>query len=133
MKISAKQYAQSLYEVVKDKKDSQIRKIIKNFSRILINNNDILKIDKITAEFVRIWNRERGIVEAEIIGARKFDNKIIKLLNDYIIKLSGAKKIEIKQTVDKNILGGVIIRYEDRVIDGSLKTKLSELKNKMIK
>jgi len=133
MKISAKQYAQSLYEVVKDKKDSQIRKIIKNFSRILINNNDILKIDKITAEFARIWNRERGIVEAEIIGARKFDNKIIKLLNDYIIKLSGAKKIEIKQTVDKNILGGVIIRYEDRVIDGSLKTKLSELKNKMIK
>ncbi len=133
MNITAKQYAQSLYEVVKGKKDSQIKEAIKNFFRILVNNNDIFKIDKIVANFTEIWNREEGIVAAKIISARKFDNKIINSLNNYIIKLSKAKRTEIRQIVDKNILGGVIIRYEDKIIDGSLRTRLADLKNKMVK
>ena len=35
--------------------------------------------------------------------------------------------------IDKNILGGVIIRYGDKVVDGSLKTQLEDLKEKLIK
>jgi len=61
------------------------------------------------------------------------DKASIKLLENYIAELSGAKEVVLNEKIDKNILGGVVIRYGDRVVDGSLRTSLEELKNKMIK
>ncbi|MCG2690591.1 ATP synthase F1 subunit delta [Candidatus Parcubacteria bacterium] len=133
MKITPKQYAESLYQSVINKKDSRIKGILDNFVKLLIDNNDISKIDKIIGQFKKIWNREEGIVEAEAVSARELDKKIVKLLNGYIVQLSGARKVLLKQKVDKNILGGVIIKYEDKILDGSLKMKLNELRSKMIK
>ena len=133
MKITAKQYAESLYEAVKEKKDSQIKDAIKNFFNILIQNNDIVKTEDIVKEFEKIWNIEEGIIEAEVISAKELDNKIIKLLNNYIAELSGAEKVNLKQKINKNILGGVIIKFEDKILDGSLRARLNKLRVKMTK
>lgn len=140
MKITPKQYGEALYQSVQNlpagkagKKDSQIKSAIENFVKLLISNNDMAKADKIIGQFEKIWNREKGIVEAEAVSARELDKKIVKLLNGYIIKLSGASKVLLKQKIDKNILGGVVIKYEDKILDGSLKTKLEALKINMIK
>ena len=133
MNITPKQYAESLYQAVADKKSREVKGVIENFIKVLADNNNISKIDKIIEQFVKIWNEEEKIVEAEITSAKELDNKIIKLLYCYIVKLSGAKKVVLKQKVDKNVLGGVVIKYEDRVLDGSLRMRLNELKEKMVK
>jgi len=91
------------------------------------------KADKISAEFIKIWNEKYGIVEASATSANGLDKASIKLLENYIAELSGAKEVVLNEKIDKNILGGVVIRYGDRVVDGSLRTSLEELKNKMIK
>lgn len=128
MKIAPKQYAESLYDSVSDKPKNEIKKVIEGFARILISNNDISKLDKIIEQFSLIWKKEGGIVEAEIKSARELDKQVVKLLNNYIASLSGAKKVEVKEQVDKNILGGLVIKYNDKVLDGSLKTRIKELK-----
>ncbi|MCK5320860.1 ATP synthase F1 subunit delta [Candidatus Parcubacteria bacterium] len=133
MKITAKQYAESLYQVVKDKNNSQIKDVINNFFSILTQNNDITKAEKIAKEFKKIWNTEQGIIEAEVVSAKELDNKIIKLLNNYITESSGAEKVILNQKINKNILGGVIIKFEDKILDGSLRMKLEELKREMVK
>ena len=133
MKITQKQYGEALYQAVHDKSDSEVKAVLKNFFQILIQNNDLSKADGIIKEFKKIWNKEHGIIEAEVIGAKKLDNKIIELLNDYIIKLSGAKRINLEQKIDKNILGGAVIKYEDKVMDGSLRRRLNELNAEMAK
>ncbi len=132
MKITPKQYAESLYQAVVGKKDSEVKDAIGNFVKVLINNNDISKADEIIKQFVRIWNREQGIVEAEVVSAKELDKKIVKLLNGYIAKLSGAKDVVIKEIVNKDILGGVVIKYKDKVLDGSLRMRLGELRSKMV-
>lgn len=133
MRISPKQYAESLYQVVAKKKENDIKVVIENFVKVLQNNNDFNKSDKITEQFCKIWNKEEGIIEAEIMSAKELDKEIIELLNSYIAKLSGAKKVLVNQKVDKNILGGLIIKYKDKVLDGSLKSGLLELKKDMVK
>jgi len=133
MKVTSKQYAESLYEAVKGKNDSQVKDAVKNFLEILIANNDISKADKIVKEFKKLWNKEEGIVEAEVVSARELGSDIIKLLNGYIVKLSKAKKVILNNKIDKDVLGGVVIKYEDKILDGSLRTKLGELKNEMVK
>ncbi len=133
MKIIPKQYAESLYQSVQNKKDSQIKSAIENFVKLLIVNNDIAKADKIIEQFKKIWNKEEAVVEAEVVSARELDKAIVKLLKGYIAELSGAGKVDLKQKVDKNILGGVVVKYGDKVLDASLKTQLEELKENIIK
>ena len=132
MKITPRQYAESLYQVVQNKKDSEVKDVIKNFVKVLIGNNDIAQVDKIIKRFVKIWDMEQGIVEAEVVSAKELDKKIVLLLHCFIAELSGAKDVVIRQQVDKNILGGVIIKYEDRVLDGSLRMRLGELRRRMV-
>ena len=133
MKITAKQYVESLYQAVRDKNNSQIKDAIKNFFSILVQNNDILKAEEIVKEFEKIWNIEQGIIEAKVVSAKELDKNIVKLLNNYITELSGVRKIILNQKINKNILGGMVITYEDKVLDGSLRMRLGDLRSEMVK
>ncbi|MEK7558177.1 MAG: ATP synthase F1 subunit delta [Patescibacteria group bacterium] len=133
MKTTAKQYAQYFYQIVRDKENEQLKDAVKEFAVVLKNNNDLAKANQIIELFVEIWNFEKRIVEAEITSAKKINIKTEELLIDYLKKLSKAEEILIKQKVDQSLLGGVIIKYRDKVLDGSVKATLDELKNKLIK
>lgn len=133
MKITSKQYAVSLFEAIKgkDKKDGEA--IVKNFFDMLIKDNRTGKMDEIIRQFIKVWNQEKGIVEAEITSAKELDREIVKLFNGYIAGFTGAKEVVITEKIDRKILGGAVVRFEDTVIDGSLKTILGELKERMVK
>ena len=132
MKISIKQYAQSLYEAINETEtDSNIKVALKNFVKILAARRSLNKAGKIIAEFEKIWNKERGIVEGELVSARGLSEDIVTLLNGQIVKLLFVKEVKLENKVDKNILGGFIIKVGDMVIDGSLKNQLQSLKNKL--
>ena len=133
MNVSSKQYAESLYQAVRDKNNSQIKDVINNFFNILVQNNDIAKAEDVVKEFENRWNIEQGIIEAEVVSAKELDNRIVKLLNNYITELSGAEKVILNQEINKDILGGVVITYEDKILDGSLRAKLNELKSEMMR
>ena len=133
MKITAKQFALSLYEAVTGKPAAQVKSVIKKFVELLAEKNMLSLADKIVAQFVKIWNEKRGIVETEVVSANNLNKETIKLLKNYIIKLSGVKEVVVDVKANKGLLSGVIIRYGDRVLDGSLKTRLEELKSEIIK
>jgi F-type H+-transporting ATPase subunit delta len=133
MNIPIKQYAKTLYKLIDSKGKTEAEKIIEDFAAVLVSNNDQGKIKKIIAEFDNIWNKEKGIVEAEVISAGELSKDIVKLLDDYIAKLSGANEVILSEKVNKDLLGGVVIKYGDKVLDGSLKTKINDLKNNMTK
>ncbi len=133
MNIPIKQYAKILYKIIDGKSKNDAEKIIGDFVAILTENNDQGKIKKIIEEFNNFWNKEKGIVEAEILSAKELNKDIAKLLNNYIAKLSGAKEVVMSESIDKNLLGGVVIRYGDKVVDGSLKTKIESLKIELTK
>jgi len=133
MKITPKQYALSLYETVDGKSSGEVKAVIKKFVEFLAKKNQLSKAEKIIVEFIKIWNDKRGIVEVRSVSAKGLDKETVKLLKNYIIKLSGAKEVIMNQEINKDILGGVVIRYADKVVDGSLRTQLGDLKEKLIK
>lgn len=133
MKITAKQFALSLSESVDGKSAVGAKQVIKKFVELLAGKNQLAKAEKIIVEFIKIWQAKHGIVEALATSANGLDKANLKLLKKYIADLSGAKEVLITEKVDKSILGGVIIRYGDKVLDGSLKAMLVDLKEKLIK
>ncbi|MFA5359540.1 MAG: ATP synthase F1 subunit delta [Patescibacteria group bacterium] len=133
MKITAKQYALSLYETIDGQSAAQVKAVIKKFVELLAKKNQLSRAEKIIAEFIKIWNDKRGIIEAQAVSAKELNKETVKLLKNYIVKLSGAKEVIMSQEVNKDILGGVVIKYGDKVVDGSLKLQLVDLKEKLIK
>ncbi|MCK9581878.1 MAG: ATP synthase F1 subunit delta [Methanoregula sp.] len=132
MKITTKQYAQSLYEVVFKAEDGALKVVIKNFVQLLAARNNLGKADEIVREFGKIWNRERGIVEGELVSAHKLNDEIVALLHGSIAPLLGAKELKLENKIDKDIMGGFVVHMEDVVIDGSLKRQLQTLKSKLV-
>jgi F-type H+-transporting ATPase subunit delta len=133
MKITAKQYAQALFEATVDKKASQTDKLVESFLGILIKNRDFKKAEEIIERFRKISLKAAGVVEADIIAARKLDKTVVKVLTSHIAKLTGATSVMVNEQVNPEILGGVVALYEDKILDGSIKSRLSELKNEIIK
>jgi len=128
MRATPKQYALSLFESLKDADESQVKNVVREFAKILIKNNEVAKVERIVRHFIDFWNKGKGIIEAEIISARELEEEIIKLLRYYVVKLVKNKNIKISRKIDKDILGGVIVKYDDKILDLSLKTKLEELR-----
>lgn len=131
MKITPKQYAKALYEITVDSKQPEIKVAIAKFMETIVKNKDASKLDKIVTEFVKIWNKENNLVEAQVTVARSMDKKTRDAIGGYIGKLSGNKEVQISELVDKDVLGGLIIKYGDKVRDISLRATLIALQEAM--
>jgi F-type H+-transporting ATPase subunit delta len=133
MRISAAQYAQVLFDLIDKKSLAQAKPVISKVAAKIIANRDTRKLSAIISKFVKIWNSARGEAEVEVISARQLDSSTISLLKNYIKKITLAKELNIKQREDKQLIGGVVIKYGDKVLDGSLKNRVLNLKNKLSK
>ena len=131
MKLTNKKYAQALFESTNGKDEKEINVILKNFIDLLIKKNALAKIDKIIEEFDAIWNKENKIVKGAITTAQEIDKSTPQSLEDYIKKLSGAEKLEVENKINKDLISGTIIKYGDRILDNSLKTRINNLRIKM--
>ena len=132
MKITSRQYAQALIEAVADKDKKGAKSAIDNFIKLLAQNNDLKLADKICSQVKDIYNEQNRILDAEVISAKELRKKKDSV-KEQIKSETGAKEINLKNIVDKNILGGMIIKYGDRILDSSLRSSLNDLREKMKK
>ena len=128
MKISSKQYAQALFELVKGKSGKELEKSLTGFARLLTSRNDEFKLAKIVLDFEALWYQEFSVVKAEIKSARKLSQEIVKVLSSKLIILSNAKELLLEEKVEKDIIGGATIKYGDRILDASLKNRIQKFK-----
>lgn len=126
MKFTHKQYAQALHEAISDTAPKDQDKVIENFIEILKAKGDLAEYEKIVAEYEIYDRQQKGITEVTVTTAT--DAKVSKSMLDELNKLVG-KDIEIKERVDNNIIGGVVIRAGDTLIDGSVRNQLNHLRH----
>ncbi len=133
MKAKAKQYAQALFWEIKDKKNEDLKVILSNFLDILKKDNCVSQIEKIIAHFNNLWKKEHSLVEAEITTAGLLEGDLKMLMTSYLMERSKAEKIKIQEKENKKIIGGFVIKYDDRIIDASIKNKINLFKNNLTK
>ncbi len=120
--------------VSRDKKKNILTEIFaKNVAKISLSFINIILTKKregllpdIASTFIDIYKQQKNIKTIQITTATTLQNeqkeKIISLL-----KTSEKSTIEIKEVVDEDIIGGLILRIEDKQIDESIRRKLSDL------
>lgn len=124
MKITSQQYATALFDAISETAPHDHDKVLDNFVRILAQNGDLGKYDDIETEFRKLKLSSQGIQEAEVTVAKEaeINQTIIHQLNQVV-----GGKLEIKKKIDENIIGGVVVRVDDTLIDASVKNQLNNL------
>lgn len=79
-------------------------------------------------EYHKQYNLHLGIQSAELTSTVKLDAQTLDALSDVVKEISGKQKVELIEKIDPNLIGGFILRVEDRQIDESIKSKLQQLK-----
>ncbi len=130
MKFTAKQYAQALIDSLSDTDPKDQGKVLDNFVKILAENNDLRIFADISSEFHKLELAKKGIKEVEVTSAhpinRENEEQIIKELNKLV-----KGDFELKKKVDENIIGGIVIKVDDQMIDASVKNNLEQLKKEI--
>jgi F-type H+-transporting ATPase subunit delta len=100
---------------------------IKNFLRLLLDKNRMGAIIAITDHFSRLTDEISNITRAEVITAKPLKKATLDRLVKVLEKIT-AKQVEIEIEEDKSILGGLIVKTGDLVLDGSVKAQLEGLR-----
>ncbi len=102
-----------------------------HFIKILIDNNRQSMLSEIYAQFCDLTDELSNIQRIKITTAVKAGPPTLKRIEDiFAAKLK--KKIIIDHEIDDKILGGIIVRVSDKVIDGSIIKDLRLLKSNLV-
>ncbi|MFT6106956.1 MAG: F-type H+-transporting ATPase subunit delta [Rickettsiales bacterium] len=98
-----------------------------SFLEIVAQERRISNIVAIENHFAKLVKNEKNILEVEVFAAKSLDDKEIEEIKSILVKKYVNNSIEIKQSIKKDILGGIQIKIESMMIDASLKRQLSAL------
>lgn len=131
MKITPKQYARGLYELVADKSRAEVERLIAEFVKFLHHNNDLAKAEEVVAELEVLFKEASGELNIEVVSARKLSKSAKEALKVYLEHKSGAKGVSFLETINPEIIGGFIARYDDKVVDSSLRSSLAQFSKQL--
>lgn len=102
-----------------------------NFVKILMKKHrEAVLLDALT-EFYTMSRSYQGFVQGELITATRIDDRLKNQIAEVLQKKFGLK-FELEHKVDPSILGGFVIRFEDRLVDASIRRNLEKLKERII-
>ncbi len=114
-------------KTIEDVFASNVSEQVLNFLRILIDKRREMIIHDIYHTFSEMADERLGIVNAVVESAVELDDKEKERLREKINKMTG-NTVRLECVVHPEILGGIIVKMGDKVIDGSVKSKLEGLK-----
>ena len=101
-----------------------------NFLRLITKNRRLFAVPDMIRSFRALAARARGEVMAEVTSALPLTPAQTDALKD-TLKASVGKDVQLNSKVDPTLLGGLVVKIGSRMIDSSLRTKLSSLKARM--
>ena len=105
---------------------------IRNLLKVMVDNHRITLVEDVFSDFNSLVNREKGVKEGLVYTAFKLDEKTLNKLNKTISEVEG-EPTELKMIVDPSIIGGIKVVVDDHIYDGSLKNKIDNMKQTLLK
>ncbi|MFZ7102107.1 MAG: F0F1 ATP synthase subunit delta [Peptococcaceae bacterium] len=108
----------------------KISEIIVNFLFVLIDKNREALLPDIFKEYQRLADISRNIIDAEVRSAAQLTTKDFEELQAKLSAMTG-KNVRLKVEIDAALIGGLIVKIGDKVIDGSVIKRLAVMKKKL--
>ena len=101
-----------------------------NFLKLLIENHRTPVIFRVRRGFDELWLHENKRLPVQITSAIELDKATVGQIGDRIAEQTG-QKIDITSTVDSDILGGIVLRVGNSILDASVRNRLEQLRKQV--
>ncbi|MEM8680500.1 MAG: ATP synthase F1 subunit delta [Planctomycetota bacterium] len=102
---------------------AQISPELLKFLKVVCQHDRLDCLRAIYREACSLQNREKGVLEVEMVTASAADPALVQNVKEALANKLGAK-IDLRTSTDPNLIGGVMVRVGDKVLDASVKSKL---------
>jgi F-type H+-transporting ATPase subunit delta len=119
-----------------EKKDA-VRKIIDggnerflNFLELLAERHRLPATFRIRRSFDELWREEHKMLTVEVTSAIELDDGLVSSIGDRIEERTG-RKIDLTSKVDPDIIGGIVLRVGNKILDASVQGRLQRLRRQL--
>jgi ATP synthase F1 delta subunit len=126
----------SPYFSTEEKKDGLKRSVtdaepvLMNFLEALLERHRMPAIFRIRARYDELWEDERDLLPVEVTSAIELDKSIVGSIGKRIGEQT-RRTVELSSKVDPDILGGIVLRVGNVVLDASIRNRLEQLRKQV--
>ncbi len=108
-----------------------ISRPVLNLISMMLRRGRIEDLPRVAAEFRRLDDANNGVTAAHATSAAPLEPSEVSALTARLEQMTGGR-VELDVTVDPSLLGGLVVRVGDRLIDGSVRGRLERLRNQLV-
>jgi len=104
--------------------------VLMNFLEALIERHRMPAIFRIKAQYEVLWEDERDLLPVEVTSAVELDKATVSSIGDRIGEQT-KRTVELSSKVDPDILGGIVLRVGNVILDASIRNRLEQLRKQV--
>jgi ATP synthase F1 delta subunit len=101
--------------------------VVANFLALLIENHRMPVVFRVRREYDVLWEQENKRLPVTVTSAVALDEATVKSIGDAIGQQTG-QQVELTANVDPDVLGGLIVRVGNSILDASIRNRLENLR-----
>jgi F-type H+-transporting ATPase subunit delta len=101
-----------------------------NFLEALIERHRMPVLFRIRDQFEQLWEDERALLPVVLTSAVDLDEQTVRDIGDQVGKQTG-RTVELSSHVDPDILGGIVLRVGNFILDASIRNRLEQLRKQV--
>jgi F-type H+-transporting ATPase subunit delta len=103
---------------------------VMNFLELLVEKHRMPAIFRIRREFDQLWREENKMLPVQLTSAIELDAQTVANLGDRISERTG-RKVDVTAHVNPDILGGIVLRVGNSILDASIRNRLEQLRKQV--
>ena len=111
--------------------EGKVDPVTLNFLVLITENKREKYIPSIFRNLEDLYRKSEGISSAVLTTAREMDQSVVDQIRQELESVSGGK-VELSQTIDPDLIGGFVLRVDDRQYDASVSTQLKRIKETLL-
>jgi ATP synthase F1 delta subunit len=106
--------------------------VLLNFLKLLIENHRMPVIFRVRRAYDELWEEENRLLPVSVTSAVELDEDTVRQIGDRIAEQTG-RKVDLSAHVEPDILGGIVVRVGNAVLDASVRNRLEQLRRQVAK
>lgn len=108
---------------------TNVSDLAQHIAAYLSEHKALKSTDLLLRDVSDVLAKEYGQLNVEVISARELSATLREHITRYAAERTGVNNVELKETTDPSLIGGVIVRLPGEELDASIRTKLSKLRS----
>lgn len=103
-----------------------------NFLKLLVEKHRMAAVHRIRSQFNELWREEHKLLDVNVTSAVDLDDDLIERIRSEIEEQTD-RRVNLTSQVDESIIGGLVLKVGNMVLDASLRNRLDRFRKQMVR